>query len=124
MRDRLQRLRIAHRVGLAEDELRRERQRGGALLPRLDAERARAALALTMLVRIDQRERQLAAASAAASVAANDSSDSSGRCRPIQSTAADGPPRASADAAQANGVMVSRQPRSTKVATRSARTGG
>jgi hypothetical protein len=41
VRDGGQRLGVARRVGLAEREVRRERERGGALETGLDAERAR-----------------------------------------------------------------------------------
>ena len=112
MRHRQQRLRVARRVGLAERELRRERERGGPLQAGLDAERARRGVGADDVVRIDEGDRRRRSAVAAASVAAKVSSDSNGRCRAIQSrrSAKEDARRVIAEDAEAT------QAKSTKVA--------
>jgi hypothetical protein len=66
MRHRQQGQGIAARIGLAEDDLRRERQRGGALQPRLDAERLGRGIGADDAMRFEQGDRPLARALAAA----------------------------------------------------------
>ena len=58
MGHRAQRLRIAHRIGLAEAQLRRQRQRGGAFQAGLDAELQCHAVDGRDAVGIEQRQRQ------------------------------------------------------------------
>ncbi len=66
MRHRQQRQGIAVRVGLAEDDLRRQRQGGRALQPRLDAERARRGIGADDAMRLEQGDRPLRPALVAA----------------------------------------------------------
>ena len=57
MRDARQRLRITRRIGLAEAQLRRQRERGAALEPRLHAELLRRSIRARDHVRIEQGDR-------------------------------------------------------------------
>ena len=58
VRDRQHGLGIARRIGLAEDDARRQRERGGALQPRLDALRQRRRVGGRDAMLVDQRDRR------------------------------------------------------------------